>query len=64
MIARNGIPIVEMKLIKRAAGKKRIGVAEGKLTVPDDFDQWDAEVERMFAAFYSHVSDSASSAFF
>lgn len=44
-IARNGTPIVEMKLIQNAPCKKRIGVAEGLFTVPDEFDRWDQELE-------------------
>ena len=27
---------------------KRIGVAEGKIKIPDDFDKWDSEIEEMF----------------
>lgn len=28
--------------------QKRIGVAEGKFKVPDEFDAWDQEIEEMF----------------
>lgn len=48
LIARNGTPIVEMKLAKQAPAKKRIGVAEGKFTLPAEFDAWDAEVAELF----------------
>ena len=27
---------------------KRIGAASGKLNIPDDFDEWDKEIEEMF----------------
>ncbi|MBQ3374090.1 MAG: hypothetical protein IJI45_01625 [Anaerolineaceae bacterium] len=48
LIARNGTPIVEMRLVNKSTDSKRIGVAKGKFTVPEDFDQWDAEIADMF----------------
>ena len=48
LIARDGTPVVEMKLAKRKPATKRIGVAKGKLHVPDDFDKWDGEIVDMF----------------
>ena len=45
---RPGVPVVEMKLAKRKPVSKRIGVAKGKLHVPDDFDKWDGEIADMF----------------
>lgn len=48
LIAKDGIPVVEMKLAKRTSPSKRIGVAKGKLHVPDDFDKWDGEITEMF----------------
>ena len=48
LIARDGTPVVEMKLAKRKPTAKRIGVAKGKLHVPDDFDKWDSEIVDMF----------------
>ena len=47
-IARNGQPIVQMTLVDLSKPVQRIGVAEGKFTVPDDFDSWDSEVEELF----------------
>ena len=47
LIARDGTPVVEMKLAKRKPANKRIGVAKGKLQIPDDFDKWDSEVADM-----------------
>lgn len=49
-IARNNVPVVQMTLINLPEKTKRIGVAEGAFTVPDDFDAWDAEVESLFEA--------------
>ena len=48
LIARNGTPIVQMTLAQKKPVSKRIGVAKGKFTVPDEFDEWDKEVEDMF----------------
>lgn len=47
-LARNGTAVVQMTLIPRKPAGRRIGVAEGKFKVPDEFDQWDKEVEDMF----------------
>ena len=41
LITKDGTPVVEMKLVKRKPASKRIGVAKGKLHVPDNFDKWD-----------------------
>lgn len=47
-LARNGTAIVQMTLIPKKSANRRIGVAEGKFKVPDEFDKWDKEVEDMF----------------
>ena len=47
-LARNGTPIVQMVLIPEKEADKRIGVAEGKFKIPDDFDKWDKEIAEMF----------------
>lgn len=47
-LARNGTAVAQMTLIPEKPDKKRIGVAEGKFKVPDEFDTWDKEVEEMF----------------
>ena len=48
LITRDGEPTTEMKLAKRQPASKRIGVAKGKLNIPDDFDEWDDEIAEMF----------------
>lgn len=48
LIARNGTPVVEMRLAQRPSMSKRIGVAKGKLHVPEDFDQWDQDILGLF----------------
>lgn len=47
-LARNGTAVVQMTLIPERPARKRIGVAEGKFKVPDEFDEWDKEIEEMF----------------
>lgn len=47
-LARNGTPIVQMTLIPKKQSTKRIGIAEGKFQVPDEFEDWDKEIEDMF----------------
>ena len=47
-LARNGTAFAQMALTPMKPMKKRIGVAEGKFEVPDEFDAWDKEVEEMF----------------
>ncbi len=47
-LARNGTAVVQMTLIPKKPVGKRIGVAEGKFKVPDEFEAWDKEVEEMF----------------
>ena len=47
-LTRNGTAIAQMTLIPKKTVSKRIGVAEGKFKVPDEFDAWDQEIEEMF----------------
>ena len=47
-LARNETAVVQMTLIPEKPASKRIGVAEGKIRVPDEFDMWDKEIEEMF----------------
>lgn len=37
-LARNGKPVAQMTLIPQKTADKRIGIAEGKFKIPDDFD--------------------------
>ena len=49
IIARNNVPVVQMTLVDLPSVEaKRIGVAKGKFSVPDDFDEWDSEIVEMF----------------
>lgn len=51
-IARNGVGVVQMTLIEKPDVSKRIGIAEGKLDLPDDFDETfdslDSELSELF----------------
>ncbi len=47
-LARNGTAVVQMTLIPKQPDRKRIGAAEGKFCIPDEFDAWDKEIEEMF----------------
>ena len=45
-LLRGDIPVAQITLLPLR--RRRIGVAEGKFTVPDDFDLWDREIEEAF----------------
>lgn len=47
-LARKGKAVAQMTLIPPKSANRRIGVAEGKFKVPDEFDIWDREIEDMF----------------
>lgn len=47
-LMRNGTAVAQITLIPQKATQKRIGVAEGRFKVPDEFDVWDKEIEEMF----------------
>ena len=49
IIARNNVPVAQMTLVDLPPeGSSRIGIAQGQFSVPDDFDEWDSEVEGAF----------------
>lgn len=48
-IAQNGVKIAQLTLVPRTEKpKKRIGIAKGKFTIPENFDEMDKEIEEMF----------------
>ena len=49
IIARNGKPAAKLVPISSAPAEKRIGVAKGLFTVPDDIDSHNDEVARLFS---------------
>ncbi len=48
-VARNGKTVVQIKHIFPKSASRCIGVAEGKFTVPDEFDAWDSKIEVLFS---------------
>ncbi|WP_406040712.1 type II toxin-antitoxin system Phd/YefM family antitoxin [Succinimonas sp.] len=44
IVTRNGRTAVKITLIPEPAGSKRIGAAEGRFAVPDDFDAGNKEI--------------------
>ena len=46
-VARNGKPVVKIVPVESVSADKRIGVARGKFTVPDDFDAGSEEIAAM-----------------
>lgn len=38
IIARAGKPVARLSALERPAGKRRIGILDGQITVPDDFN--------------------------
>ncbi len=48
VIARNGRPAAKLVPVEAAPAGCRIGVAKGKFDVPDDIDQHNEEVARLF----------------
>ena len=49
VIARNGRPAARLVPLKQIIDGKRIGVAKGKIVVPDDIDGDEASIAAMFA---------------
>ena len=47
-MARAGKPVVRITYIEPDDISKRIGIAEGKFTLPDDIDECNDEIARMF----------------
>lgn len=48
VIARNGRPAAKLVPIDAPSTGRRIGVAKGKIKVPDDIDADNAAIERLF----------------
>ena len=48
VLARNGRPVAQLVLVPQTDHAGRIGAAKGKFTIPEDFDEWDKEIEGSF----------------
>lgn len=47
VIAKNNLPIADL-VIHKPTGNRKIGLLEGKLVIPEDFDDEDAAINEMF----------------
>lgn len=47
-VARNGKPVVKITAIEKKPVSNRIGIAEGKFTMPDDFDADNEYIASLF----------------
>ena len=48
-LAKDGVPVAQLTLINsNRPVKRRLGIAKGELTLPDEFDEMDKEIEEMF----------------
>ena len=48
-VTRNGKPVVKITLIDETPVSRRIGIAKGKFTAPEDFDLCNEEAASMLA---------------
>lgn len=48
VVARNGRPVVKIVPIDKKPVSNRIGIAEGKFTMPDDFDTDNEYIANLF----------------
>ena len=48
IVARAGKPVVRITYVAPVDVSKRIGIAKGKFTIPDDIDECNDEIARMF----------------
>jgi len=49
IIARNGRPVARLVPIQTSMPQRRMGVAAGKFMVPDEIDESNADIARLFA---------------
>lgn len=47
-IARNGKPVAKLSLFESTPKNTRIGIAKGKLTIPDEIDWCNDEIAQLF----------------
>lgn len=50
VVSRHGKPVVKIIPVSKTDTTKRIGVARGRLNVPDDMDGCNPEIETLFSA--------------
>ena len=49
-LARENIPVAKLTLVEPVQEDPCLGIAKGKFTVPEEFDDWDAEIAEMFGS--------------
>ena len=49
VIARNGRPVARLVPIQASMSQRRLGVAAGKFRVPDEIDESNADIARLFS---------------
>jgi len=47
VIAKNNLPIADL-VIHKPAGKRKLGLLKGKISIPDDFNEEDKAINAMF----------------
>ncbi|MDP7248487.1 MAG: type II toxin-antitoxin system prevent-host-death family antitoxin [Planctomycetota bacterium] len=47
VIAKNNLPVVEL-VRHNPGGRRKLGILKGKIKIPDDFLEEDAEINEMF----------------
>jgi len=47
IIAKNNLPIVDL-VIHKPKGKRKLGLLKGKVSIPDDFNEENQEINEMF----------------
>ena len=50
VISRHGKPVVRMEAVRSRDVARRLGLAKGQFTIPDDIDAANPEIARLFAA--------------
>ncbi|MDZ7750890.1 MAG: type II toxin-antitoxin system prevent-host-death family antitoxin [Gammaproteobacteria bacterium] len=49
IIARNGRPVARLVRYERAPAQRRLGVAKGRVEIPDDIDAGNEEIAALFS---------------
>ena len=55
IICKNNNPVAKLSLVPKVDVSARIGIAKGKLSYPDDFNEMDEEIAQMFYNSELHI---------
>lgn len=50
-IVQNGVRVAQLTSVPKKRSPNRIGIAAGKFTVPEDFDDMDKDIEELFEGY-------------